>query len=181
MTFDQLVADLEKRTLPLLEAAQELICGTRMFRSAYVRSLRHAEIVHAIGIRCVPIWAADDNECLSFSTVVSEWKQLNVRASISWSKSFNARTGAGYFKRESRALALNETSPQAVDDFQIRWTKYLSRFLIIAERGRPRPRWIRAFHGAEPDILGRAGVANQLPDPMTASVTPVAKQPPRQP
>ena len=155
MTFDVLVTQFEERLLPSLRQEEALARACGHYIEVEVVSLRHADVVHSIGIRCHPKWASGKLESLSFGVTLTGVECLAASAQIQWSDCFDTRIGSGYQKRETRPVYLRITNEDDIASFVDNWNELVKRFAKIARRGKPSSRLLRWWRGAPPDRFGR--------------------------
>lgn len=170
MTFDSIVLRLEENLLPSLQREEESLHALGLYKEIEVVSLRHADTVHAIGIRCHPKWAARDLEYLSFIVAVTiPQKTVVVRTDIHWADSFDFRIGSGYLKKEVAPFATSISAEGGIVRFVGHWKVMSHRFRNVACRGRPSSRFVRWMRGAPRDVHGRKTEPNQTPKPTAPS------------
>lgn len=170
MDFDRLVSRMETELLPKLEQRAKLLCADPHYSEVRVASLRHAEILHAIGIACVPIWSNDRSEYLSLCAKFSKLEVLRVRIDVSWGQSFRSGTSQGYVKKEDRGRVRRIETESDVEALLEDWLALETRFDKLAVRGRPSARIMRTFRGAPRDLSQVPQTANHSPEPTPGAV-----------
>ena len=152
MDFDKLVLQLEKAMLPGLEERARELRLRSLYSEVRVNSIRHADILHAISIACVPIWSADSSQWLSLCAKIAKHDKLIVRTDVSWGQIFRPGTSKGYVKKEDRGAVREVRDVNDLESISRDWTRLCSRFDKVSIRGRPSSRMVRFLHGAPRDL-----------------------------
>lgn len=169
MDIDTLVSRLESELMPKLHRMAEFLRVGPNFDEVTAASIRHADILHAIGIRCRPKWGGGARDDLTFTAAVvqSAPNDLGVRLKLGWGGSNSLNQPLGYLKEECRSQRQVITSDADLRTLVQSWDRMLVRFKKVAMRGRPSPRWLRAIRGAPRDLV--------LPTPRTPTRDAAAK------
>jgi len=154
MNFDSLVTRLELSLLPVVRKEEARLRSSGRFPDVRVASLRHADVVHAMGIACRPVWASGESEHLGFFATLMGLHDLSGRMDVQWSQVFVPRTGSGYLKRETRGFQSKLTSEAAIERFEKEWLHMFDLFLRAASRGKPSLYLLRRLRGAPADQYG---------------------------
>jgi hypothetical protein len=152
MDFDSLVRSCEARLLPVVQQDVQWLRGSGKFSEVEVRSLRHAESIHAIGIACRPVWASKELERLTFAASLSAFERLSGRIDVQWSQVFDTRTGSGYVKRECGGYQGQLTTDADVARFEQEWERLARLFRRVARCGKPSIYLLRRLRGAPADL-----------------------------
>ena len=164
MNIDDLVAELEAGLKPKLDAAAGLLRTGGNFAEVETVSLRHADRLHAIGIRCRPIWGSGRRDDLSYVAVVTHLSGgLAVILNLGWGGPVSAGKASGYLTMECRSNRYEFTPSSGMDGFVREWTRMFRLFKSVARRGRPSPPWVRWLRGAPSTRV--------LPAPATTAAT----------
>jgi hypothetical protein len=155
MNFDSLVARLELSLLPPVRKEEAQLRASGKFSEVQMVSLRHADSIHAMGIRCRPVWAPEELEHLTLVALLMGFgSHRSGRIDVEWSQVFVPRTGSGYTKKESRGFHDKLESEAAIVRLEQEWRRMLALFLQVAARGKPSPYLLRRLRGAPADRLG---------------------------
>lgn len=170
MNFDSLIARFELRLLARVRPFETELRASQRYAEVHVVSIRHADIIHAMGITCVPKWASTNSERLGLIATFNVVTGLAGRIDVQWSQSFDTRTGSGYTKKETKRFYSELGSQKQLNEFEESWHRHARLFVRVARRGHPSAYWLRWLHGAprdqhgwidpkgEPATKGNAGV-----------------------
>jgi hypothetical protein len=154
MNFDSLVSRLEFSLLPVVRKEETHLRTSGKFTEVRVTSIRHVDSIHAMGIACRPIWAAEELERLGLTVTLMGFEGLSGRIDVQWSQVFVPRTGSGYVKRETGGFHSKLISEAAIVRFEKEWLRMFDLFLQVATRGKPSAYLLRRLRGAPADQYG---------------------------
>jgi hypothetical protein len=169
MDLDVVVARMEAELLPRLEVCAHALRSGSLYSEVRVASIRHAEMLHAIGIACVPKWSSDRSEYLSLCAKIAQHEELVVRIDVSWGQSFRGGTSQGYVKKEDRGRVRRIKAERDIEAVFEDWGALEERFEKVATRGKPTSRLIRFLRGAPRDLSLIPKEANQALEPTAPS------------
>lgn len=174
MNFDLLVTSFEERLLPTVRNKENAIQSSGLYTKVKVASMRHADVIHAMGITCRPIWASDDLEHLSFVVTLNNISGFGGRIDVQWSQCFDTRSGSGYLKKEASGFHSKLESEEQIAKFERQWFRYLKLFMRVALKGRPSMKLLRRLRGAPRDLHGWKDAALTEPPQTIPGVHPSA-------
>lgn len=85
-SFDALVNRLEDSLLPIARQAEDEIRGSGLFSQVQMVSIRHADVVHAMGVNCRPVWATENSDRLGIIAGLWGLHDLSGNINIQWSQ-----------------------------------------------------------------------------------------------
>jgi hypothetical protein len=154
MNFDSLVTRLELSLLPVVRKEEDRLRASGKFSEVEVASIRHGDVIHAMGIACRPIWASEELERLGLMATLTGITDLSGRIDVQWSQVFVRSTGSGYLKKESGGFHSKLVDEAAIVRFEREWLSMVDLFLRVADRGKPSPYVLRRLRGAPADQHG---------------------------
>jgi hypothetical protein len=154
MNFDSLVTRLERSLLPVVRKEEARLRQTGKFSDVRVASIRHGDVIHAMGIACRPIWASEELERLGLTATLTGITDLSGRIDVQWSQVFVRSTGSGYLEKETGGFHSKLVAEAAVGRFEKEWLRMVDLFLRVAARGTPSPYLLRRLRGAPADQNG---------------------------
>ncbi len=169
MKFDDLISRLEETLLPVVQGDIDQLKESNIYSEVITDSIRHAEEVHALGIRCTPNWATHDFEGLSFFAAINDLDGMNGRFDIAWSQTFTPAKGTGYLKKEFSGFHSKLNTEDEISIFETKWREKNKFFMSIALKGRPSSRFLRWLRGSPRDLKGINKEVNQAVDTTAVS------------
>lgn len=154
MNFNSLVTRLELSLLPIVRKEEDRLRASGKFSEVQVASIRHGDIIHAMGIACRPIWASEELERLGLMATLTSITEPAGRIDVQWSQVFVRSTGSGYVKKETGGFHTKLTAEVAIVRFEKEWVRLVDLFLRVAARGKPSPYLLRRLRGAPADQHG---------------------------
>lgn len=154
MNFDSLVTRLELSLLSVVRKEEAWLRASGKFSEVQVASIRHADVIHAMGIACRPVWAAEELERLGLMATLTGITELSGRIDVQWTQVFVPRTGSGYVKRETGGFHSKLMSEAAIVRFEKEWLRLFDLFQRVAARGKPSAYLLRRLRGAPADQHG---------------------------
>jgi hypothetical protein len=145
---------LELSLLPVVRKEEVRLRASSKFSEVQVASIRHGDVIHAMGIACRPIWASEELERLGLMATLTGITDLSGRIDVQWSQVFVRSTGSGYLKKESGGFHSKLVDEAAIVRFEREWLSMVDLFLRVAARGKPSPYLLRRLRGAPADQHG---------------------------
>lgn len=174
MNFDLLVTSFEESLLPTVRNQEIALRSSGLYTKVKVASMRHADVIHAMGITCRPMWAKDDLEYLSFVVTLNNISEFGGRIDVQWSQCFSTRTGSGYLKKEASGFHSRLGSEEQIAEFERQWFRYSRLFMRVALKGGPSMKLFRRLRGAPRDQYGWKDAALTEPAQPAPGLNPSA-------
>ena len=159
--MDHIVSALEVALLPELERRRVMISEDARFTETKVVSLRHAEVVHTIGLTCHPVSAATAEESYSVHVNIIGVSGISLRGFACWDQPFIIDRLPGYTIYETMTRPFRLESVNRLDEFLAFLPALFSGFDRGIRRGRPpsalRQSWNRIVYGVtrKASLVGR--------------------------
>jgi hypothetical protein len=94
--MDQIVTTLESVLLPELKRRRAHLAEDLRYTDAKIVSLRHADVVHTIGLTCHPVSSATEEESYSVSVNIIGISGISLRGFVAWDQPFLLNRLPGY-------------------------------------------------------------------------------------
>jgi hypothetical protein len=150
---DPVVSALEVALLPELERRRLLLSQDARFAGTKVFSLRHADVVHTIGLTCHPVSAATAEESYSVYVNIIGVSGIGLRGFASWDQPFIIDRLPGYSIHEAMTHPFRLESVNRLDEFLALLPALFGGFERGIRRGRPpsalRQFWNRIVYGSD--------------------------------
>jgi hypothetical protein len=88
MEFEPLIKEMERVMMPELQRRREALACDSRFADVRVASLRHAEVVHTIGLTCHPIASSSPHDSYSIAVNIIAQSALMMRGFVTWSQPY---------------------------------------------------------------------------------------------
>lgn len=151
--MDPIVCALEVALLPELERRRVLLSEDARFAETKVVSLRHADLVHTIGLRCHPVSAATAEESYSVYVNIFGVSGIGLRGFACWDQPFIIDRLPGYTIYEAMTRPFRLESVNRLDEFLALLPALFGGFERGIRRGRPpsslRQFWNRIVYGSD--------------------------------
>ena len=149
---DPIIRALEVVLLPELERRRVLLSEDARFDETKVVSLRHADVVHTIGLTCHPVSAATAEESYSVHVNIIGLSGIGLRGFACWDQPFIIDRLPGYTIYEAMTRPFRLESLNRLDEFLALLPALFSGFERGIRRGWPpsalRQLWNRIVYGA---------------------------------
>lgn len=147
------VSVLEAALLPELERRRTHLAQDPQYSDVQVVSLRHAEAIHTIGLKCHPISAPNVEDCYGLHVSIIGLSGMSLRGFVVWHQMFVADRLPGYTIHEAMTRPCQLDSHGRCDDFLAMLPGLFRSFERGLKRGRPpsalRQRWNSFVFGRE--------------------------------
>jgi hypothetical protein len=152
MEFEPLIKEMERVMMPELQRRYEALTSDSRFEEVRVVSMRHAEVVHTIGLTCHPIASSSPHDTYSISINIIAHRGLMMRGFVTWSQPYlsvadkKAQEGvvaptyrnlSGYTIREGMTRPFYFRSGETLEDFVLHLPPLYSAFERGVRRGHP--------------------------------------------
>ena len=149
--MDMTVSALEVELLPKFRRRRARLSEDPRFSEAKVVSIRHADVVHTIGLTCHPVAALTPEEDYSLYVNIIGASGISLRGFVLWSQPFIVDRLAGYATYEAMTRPYRLESVVGLDEFLEYLPPLFNAFERGIQRGRPPSRlrqfWNRLVHG----------------------------------
>lgn len=137
--MDPVVNALEIALLPELERRRTLLSEDARFADTNVFSLRHAEVIHTMGLSCHPVSAATAEESYSVYVNIIGISGISLRGFVCWDQPFVLNRLPGYTIPEAMTRPFALESANRLDEFLALLPALFRGFERGLRRGQPPP------------------------------------------
>ena len=165
MEFETVIKEIEKAMLPELERRRDALKADSRFSELRLRSMRHNDTLHTIGLRCHPIRAPGPHDGYSVGVNIIHHSGMLMRGFVTWSQTFHSvpikapsgqitgyRHLSGYSIHEGMTRPFTLGPEKSLNDFIAMLPALYRTFDRGTRRGQPpgalRKMWTR-FTGGE--------------------------------
>lgn len=149
--MDRLVSNLEAVLMPELERRRSCLADDMRFTEARIVSLRHADVIHTIGLTCHPVSAATEEDSYCVHVNIIGISGISVRGFVGWYQPFILDRLLGHTIYKAMTIPYRLASAEQLDPFLALMPALLQGFERGLRRGHPpstlRQLWNRIFFG----------------------------------
>jgi hypothetical protein len=148
---DRIVSNLETVLLPDLEQRRARLAEDMRFTEPSVVSLRHADVIHTIGLTCHPVNAGSAEDSYSVQVNIIGLSGISLRGFVGWHQPFLIDRLPGYTIWEAMTPSCRLGSEEHLEEFLAHLPALWRGFERGLRRGRPpsilRQWWNRLVFG----------------------------------
>ena len=150
MEFEPLIKEMEKVMMPELQRRSDALNCDSRFEDVRVATMRHADVLHTIGLSCHPIASPAPHDHYSICVNLIAHSGLMMRGFVTWSQPYHSvpvktasgtvsgyRNLSGYTIREGMTRPFYFRPGKKVEDFVLLLPPLYSAFDRGVRRGHP--------------------------------------------